>query len=199
MPQARNSCAGAAGVIMTDMRTTGMLLALFLAVVLHAQDLDWVRDWENAQRARPTSIASVARIAPANELGTPLVVHGRVFGQDGKPAVGVVVFAYQTDATGVYNVGNARGWRLRGWARSDAQGRFEFRTIRPGSYPGSRNPSHIHITIDGPRLPRRWAEEVNFRDDPFVSASSKHALPVTTRAGVQHVDYTIRIAAGGTF
>jgi protocatechuate 3,4-dioxygenase beta subunit len=138
------------------MRTTGVLLALFLVTTLHAQDREWIRDWENAQRARPASISSIARIAPASEPGTPLVVHGRVIEKDGKPAVGVVVFAYQTDASGVYNVRNERGWRLSGWAKSDAQGRFEFR-------------QHIHITIDGPR------EEVNFRDDPFVSASSKAA------------------------
>ena len=184
---------------MTGMRTIAVLLAFLVPVPVDAQDLDWVRDWENAQRARPASIASVARIAPASEKGTPMVVHGRAIGKDGKPAPGVIVFAYQTDATGVYNVRNARGWRLRGWAKSDTQGRFEFRTIRPGSYPGSRNPAHIHITIDGPRLPRRWAEEVNFRDDPFVSASSKTALPVTTREGVQHVNYTIRIADRGRF
>ena len=182
------------------MRSTAIAISLFVAVTLCAQDREWLAMWEDAQRARPASIASTSRIAPATEPGTPLVVHGRVVQKDGvTPAAGITVFAYQTDATGVYNARGVRGWRLKGWAKSDAQGRFEFRTIRPGSYPGTRNPAHIHITIDGPRLQRRWTDDVNFRGDPFLRADAKTALPVTTRAGVQHVDYTIRIADSGTF
>jgi protocatechuate 3,4-dioxygenase beta subunit len=185
---------------MKTLRSVACLLALVLVSALCAQDVEWVRDWEDAQRTRPAQIQSISRIAPVKEPGTPLIVHGRVVQRDGvTPAPGVIVFAYQTDATGVYNARGTRGWRLRGWVKSDAQGRFEFRTIRPGSYPGSRNPAHIHITIEGPGLPRRWAEEVNFRDDPFVNANAKTALPVNTQAGVQHVNYTIRIADTGTF
>jgi protocatechuate 3,4-dioxygenase beta subunit len=120
-------------------RTTACLLAFVLTSALHAQDVQRVRDWENANRTRPTAIQSVSRIAPVKEPGTPLVVHGRIFQRDGvTPAPAVIVFAYQTDATGVYNPRGTRGWRLRGWVKSDAQGRFEFRTIRPGSYSGIR-------------------------------------------------------------
>jgi protocatechuate 3,4-dioxygenase beta subunit len=42
----------------------------------------------------------------------------------------VIVFAYQTDHTGVYNRRGADGWRLHGGARTDAEGRFELHTIR---------------------------------------------------------------------
>lgn len=184
--------------------------ALFVAASLCAQDVDWIREWESAQRQRPRVIGSVGRIAPANEPGTPLIVHGRVFQRDGvAPAQNVVVFAYQTDAAGVYNTPGARGWRLRGWARSDANGRFELRTIRPASYPGNGPPAHIHVTIDGPELGRRWTEEIHFADDPLLSQREKResaakgkfggVRPVTTRDGVHHVEFNIRIQERGTF
>ncbi|HYH08904.1 MAG TPA: hypothetical protein VEK11_17760 [Thermoanaerobaculia bacterium] len=174
-------------------------LALFIAMPALAQDREWLALWEEAQRHRPKSIPSVTRIAPANEPGTPLVVRGRIVQSDGtKPAAGVIVFAYQTDAAGVYNHNRARGWRLRGWARTDAQGRFTFHTIRPGSYPGTRIAAHIHLTVEGPGLQRRWTHDVNFRDDPFAPRSP-HTLAVTTSKGVQYVDYLYRIVDDGRF
>ncbi|HYI13576.1 MAG TPA: hypothetical protein VEK57_31330 [Thermoanaerobaculia bacterium] len=186
------------------------VLVLSVAVALDAQDAGWIRDWEEAQRQRPRVVASVARIAPASEPGTPLVVHGRVVQADGKtPVPDLVVFAYQTDNQGVYNTRGESGWRLRGYARTDKEGRFEFHTIRPASYPSSRIPAHIHLTVDGPRLPRRWAPELRFADDPFVSASEKRestalgafgpVRPVTVRERTQHVDFNIRIADDGRF
>ena len=59
----------------------------------------------------------------------------------GKPVPGVDVFAYQTDQHGIYAApGAADPWRLKGWAVTDAQGRFEFRTIRPAAYPSNTVP-----------------------------------------------------------
>lgn len=167
---------------------------LLLATSLAAQDQDWVRDWERAQQRRPGTVGSIGRIAPASEPGTPMIVHGRIE----PPKEGIIVFAYQTDRSGVYNAPGTRGWRLQGWARSDAGGRFEFRTIRPGSYPGTRNPAHIHITIEGPGVPRRWASEIQFADDPLMRGRAG-ALPVAARNGVQHVNYTIRVEERGKF
>src|SRR5262245_66231303 len=90
-----------------------------------AQDLEFLRALERAQRERPAVLAATARIAPVGEPGTPLVIHGRVLRADGRTAApGVVVFAYHTDATGHYDVPSAgpHSWRLRGWARTDAEG-----------------------------------------------------------------------------
>lgn len=185
------------------------LLLLLLASAVHAQDAEWLRTWTEAQRHRPASIASAARIAAPEEPGTPLLIRGRVYQRDGRtPAPNVVVFAYHTDAKGLYN-GSRTGWRLRGWAKSDANGRFEFRTIRPGSYPGTRILAHVHMTVEGPNLPRRWAPELNFLDDPFVTASAKErseaegtfgsVRPVTVRNGVQSVEFNIRVEEEGRF
>src|SRR5262249_15448655 len=103
-----------------------------------AQDLEFIAALERAQRGRPAHLASAARIAPESEPGDRLVVHGRAVAEDGEtPIPGAVVFAYHTDREGHYDRPGAgpHSWRLKGWALTDAAGRFEFRTIRPAPYP----------------------------------------------------------------
>src|SRR5262249_59632880 len=113
-----------------------------------------------ARGGRRRVLASAARIAPPGEPGTPLVIHGRVFRPDGRtPAPDVVVFAYHTDATGHYDVPSAgpHSWRLRGWVATDADGQFEFATIRPAPYPNNRAAAHVHLLLEGPGVPRQDA------------------------------------------
>jgi len=50
----------------------------------------------------PEELSSEARIAPADEPGTPLRIVGRVVDRDGEPAHGTIVYAYHTNAEGVY-------------------------------------------------------------------------------------------------
>ena len=187
-----------------------VILVLSAAASAIAQDPEWVRTWTEAQRDRPRVLSHSGRIAPETERGTRLVVHGHVYHADGHtPLKDAIVFAYQTDAAGRYNDQGQRGWRLRGWAKTGSDGKFAFQTIRPGSYPGTRMPAHIHLTVEGPGIRRRWTEELNFSDDPFVTSDSKRrsaaagrfggVRPVTVRAGVQHVDFSIRISEGGLF
>jgi len=187
----------------------GLLLTLIPLSSL-GQDLEWARMWEEAQRLRPKKLSSMSRIAPAAEPGVALVIRRRVYGNDGRtPAAGVTVFAYQTDAAGVYNRPNVSGCRLRGWAQTDSSGRFEFRTIRPASYPDTRILAHVHFTIDGPSLPRRFVSDLNFADDPLVTQAERlraakegafgSVRPVTLRDGAQHVDFQLRISDRGKF
>jgi protocatechuate 3,4-dioxygenase beta subunit len=171
-----------------------------------AQDLEFIRAWERAQKERPATLSPAARIAPAGEPGIPMVVHGRVFQRDGRtPAPGIIVFAYHTDRTGVYDVpsNGPHSWRLRGWVRTGPDGRFEFTTIRPGAYPGRRDPEPIHLGIPGRGIARYWTNEILFDDDPRVTevlrTESARAgqfgsvRTVTVRDGVQHVDHNIRV------
>ncbi|MBV8519790.1 MAG: hypothetical protein JO197_20535 [Acidobacteria bacterium] len=113
-------------------------------------------------------------LTTATEPGTPLVVHGRVFAPDGKsPAAGVTIYAYQTDARGLYHAPGAKEPRLRATCITDAQGRFELRTIRPGAYPGRDIPAHIHLQAWGGGYPKQWLNEVQFDDDAHVTAAMR--------------------------
>jgi protocatechuate 3,4-dioxygenase beta subunit len=163
--------------------------------------------FDAAQRLKPANVTSTARIAPSSEPGTPFVVRGTLLDPSGKPAPGVDVFAYHTDRTGIYAApGASDPWRLKGWAVTDAQGRFEFRTIRPGSYPRDSVPAHIHLVFTT-RCCGRQASEMVFDDDPFITKEFRErrrdpdifvfGRPVAKGDGSQEVSYTIRLRPKG--
>jgi protocatechuate 3,4-dioxygenase beta subunit len=171
-----------------------------------AQDTEFIRALERAQQSRPAAVSTTARIAPPGEPGVPLVVHGRAFAADRtSPLADAVVFAYHTDREGLYDRKGspAHSWRLRGWAKTDAEGRFEFRTIRPGSYPGTRIAQHIHFTVFTPSGERYHAGELHFEDDGFVSESERSASardgefgavrPIRREGDAAHVDFRIAL------
>jgi protocatechuate 3,4-dioxygenase beta subunit len=169
-----------------------------------AQDLEYIAAVQRAQARRPATLQTTARIAPESEPGTPLVIHGRLHLPDGAPLAGATVFAYHTDRTGIYDQPSAgpHSWRLRGWALTDRDGRFEFRTIRPGAYPSRNQAAHVHFAVFTKDATYSGGGLL-FDDDPLVSDSERSASrakgefgdvrPVRTENGTQHVDLAIRI------
>lgn len=132
-------------------------------------------------------------IPPAGEPGDPLVLEGTVYQADGTtPAPGVVVYAYHTNAGGVYPTrGGESGWArrhgyLRGWVRTDARGRYRFHTIRPGGYPGRPDPAHVHMTVKEPEHPEYWVDEVIFDDDPRVTEAERRQADAQGGFGLVH-------------
>ncbi|HEX6638392.1 MAG TPA: hypothetical protein VF033_12115 [Steroidobacteraceae bacterium] len=117
----------------------------------------------------PRNLASTARIAPANEPGAPLVIEGEVTSPDGKPAAQVIVYAYHTDHSGIYPPARNRHGRLRGWAATDARGRYRFETIRPGAYPGREVAAHVHMHVIEPGVGTYYIDNLEFLDDPLQS------------------------------
>jgi protocatechuate 3,4-dioxygenase beta subunit len=170
-----------------------------------AQDTEFIRALEAAQRLRPAQPATSARIAPTSEPGTPMVIHGRVFKEDGRtPLASAVVFAYHTDRNGLYDgPGTVHSWRLKGWAKTDADGRFEFSTIRPGPYPGERIAAHVHFTVMPAEGGRFHAGELLFQGDPALTASQKNQSagagtfaeirPVRREGPAEHVDISLKV------
>jgi protocatechuate 3,4-dioxygenase, beta subunit len=117
----------------------------------------------------PSELSSHARIAPLGESGEPLVLTGVVTTQSGVPAPDIVVYAYHTDAGGVYPRGTTRHGRLRGWVRTDAAGRYSFDSIRPGAYPNRKIPQHVHLHVIEPGRGTYWIDDVLFDDDPLLT------------------------------
>jgi protocatechuate 3,4-dioxygenase beta subunit len=124
----------------------------------------------------PDKFTSHSRIAPRGEPGEPLTVSGQVFGTDGKPREGVIVYAYQTDDQGIYRKpepprsmeSNHHG-PLRGWVSTDAQGRYTFDTIRPANYPNTTVPAHIHMHVIERGCGTYYVDELVFTDDPKLT------------------------------
>jgi len=117
-------------------------------------------------------------LIPEGEPGTQLVVSGRIFAADGKtPVEGVTLHVYHTDARGLYSEKDGQGGppdpRLKGSMKTGRDGRYQFRTIRPASYPGTRNPQHIHAKVFGAGYAERGIPEYWFDDDPLVTAEMR--------------------------
>ena len=104
----------------------------------------------------------------AGEAGTTTYVSGRVTDPDGRAIAGATLDVWQTDSEGFYDVQRLEqgGMRLRGRFRTDAEGRYQFRTIKPVSYPLPTDgpvgtmldrlgchpyrPAHIHFIVSAP-------------------------------------------------
>lgn len=90
----------------------------------------------------------------ARALGEVIDVAGVVTRADGAPVRGAILEIWQAAASGAYNHPGdpntaPRDTNFQGFARlrTDDQGRYRFRTIKPGPY-GARAP-HIHFDVMG--------------------------------------------------
>ena len=109
---------------------------------------------------------TIARPAKGDQA---LVVSGQVFRPDGvTPAPGVVLYVYHTDSRGLYALLPGATPRLRAWLRTDGEGRYEYRTIRPAPYPLGRDAAHVHTQLWGDGVPPQWGTTLLFADDELV-------------------------------
>jgi protocatechuate 3,4-dioxygenase beta subunit len=137
----------------------------------------------------PATALSRGTLVPKGEPGQPLHVSGVVVGPDGSPVAGASLYVYQTDHEGYYGVKPAsdnRNPRLKLFLRSDAQGRWAFETVKPGSYPNSRVPPHIHFEVAA-RGRGSQIFEIVFEGDPFVTAEMRTNPAFSVRPIVEGV------------
>lgn len=146
-------------------------------------DLYQCEGCEGALERPPASLAAASRIGPAEEYGTPLTVTGTVFQVGGTaPAPGVVLYAYQTNAAGLYANGSPeteasrRHGRLRGWVRTGADGRYRFDTIKPAPYPNDTIPAHLHFTVLEPGRRPYWIDDIVFDGEFGVTPAYRRAM-----------------------
>lgn len=174
---------------MRMMRTIGIVGGLALGLAVGAAALTGVA--QTGDRPRPWSIV----IPQENEPGVALTVEGRVLLATGAPARSVDVYVYQTDARGYYSPEgrDERNPRLRGYLRTDDQGRYALRTIRPGQYPNSGPPAHLHYEVSAASGVQRF--ELVFEGDSRMTdairrqaaAKGEYAIctPVVAADGAQ--------------
>ena len=141
----------------------------------------------------PSSLTSIMAITQRDEPGDKLIISGTIFKSDGKtPYPNVILYAYHTDSKGYYSKnGTETGvqkWhgRLHGWCRTDNNGYYEIRTIRPARYPDNSMPAHIHAAIQKDNGQLLWITDYVFKDDSLVD--EKYLSLLTNVGGTGVVD-----------
>ena len=109
-----------------------------------------------------------------------ILMHGRVLDQNARPVPDALIEIWQANAGGRYRHVNdaylaALDPNFGGCGRvmSDTEGRYAFRTIRPGPYPWRNNgsdwrPAHIHLSIFGDAFAQRLVTQLYFEGDPLI-------------------------------
>ena len=114
-------------------------------------------------------------------LGERIIVSGRVLDDGGRPVPHTLVEVWQANAAGRYfHLRDSHPAPLdpnftgAGRALTDAEGRYEFVTIKPGAYPWKNHdnawrPAHIHFSLFGPAFVTRLITQMYFPGDPLFA------------------------------
>lgn len=140
----------------------------------------------------PENIGSVDSSAGWKQNGQKLLITGTIYKQDGKtPAPGVILYYYHTDIKGVYadkaglDRRVVRHGYIRGWVKSDANGKYAIYTVRPAPYPGRNFEAHIHPSIKEPGIDKEYyIDEFVFDDDTLLTGEKRKKLPNRGGSGI---------------
>jgi protocatechuate 3,4-dioxygenase beta subunit len=145
----------------------------------------------------PRAGAAVCELA-CGEMNAGLHICGRVLNLAGEPVGGAWIEIWQADAAGHYRHPTAPETTpldplFRGFAamRTDAAGRYEFRTVRPGPYGEGmlRRAPHVHFQVTGTheRLVTQMffaGESLNDVDRWYRAVQRRESLLATPLAGI---------------
>lgn len=137
------------------------------------------------------TLSSVDTLPDFYDRGSKLKLTGIIYQPDGKtPAKDVILYIYHTNQQGIYPTkGDETGWArrhgyIRGWVKTDQDGKYEFYTLKPGAYPGGGNPAHIHATILEPDGKYYYIHDYHFAGDPYLKEQMKPKSPRGGTSGV---------------
>ena len=112
-------------------------------------------------------------------LGERIIVKGRVLDEAGRPVPNTLIEIWQCNAAGRYiHVVDQHPAPLdpnftgAGRVVTDADGSYQFVTIKPGAYPWGNHPNawrpaHIHFSLFGPSFLTRLVTQMYFPGDPL--------------------------------
>jgi protocatechuate 3,4-dioxygenase alpha subunit len=130
-------------------------------------------------------------LAPSGVAGERISIEGRVIDGDGKPVNDALVEIWQANANGKYAHPLDRqakplekGFRGFGRSATDDQGRFRFRTIKPGRVPGPDGrlqAPHIAVNVFMRGQLKQLVTRVYFPDESANAEDAVLALVPTDR------------------
>lgn len=140
--------------------------------------------------------ASEAQLSNTDTL--PLFAHqekdrilltGTIHNFYGTPAKDVILYVFHTDSNGVYlkrdgaTGAEALNGYIRGWIKTEADGRYFIYTNLPGSYPDEKTRAHVHCIIKEPNVNVYSLMDFIFPNDPYQS-ESEVGVPHTKNGGL---------------
>lgn len=143
----------------------------------------------------PTNINDVDTSAGWTEQGQKLLLTGIVYKIDGKtPVPNVIIYYWQTDNNGYYSPKKGmdekakRHGHIRGWVKTDENGKYAIYTIKPAPYPNENIPAHIHTSIKEPNIDNEYyIDAFVFDDDTFLTSEKRKALENRGGSGILRV------------
>ncbi len=146
----------------------------------------------------PKQVSPIDTSAAWSQDGQKILLTGTVYLVDGKtPAPGVLLYYYQTNTGGRYlhkpevqrsmppnELGQTHGY-IRGWVKTGKDGKYFIYTVRPGSYPTSEEPAHVHVTVKEPNeLNEYYIDDFLFEDDTFLTPAKRNRLQQRAGSGI---------------
>ncbi|HXG00759.1 MAG TPA: intradiol ring-cleavage dioxygenase [Bacteroidota bacterium] len=147
-------------------------------------------DCELMYAGMPEDLRWETTLADVSEPGERLEISGTIFRSDGTtPARDVILYVYHTDARGYYSpsadqTDGRRHGHLRGWMKTNEEGRYKFRTVKPAAYPTRTEAAHIHPIVKEPDKNEYYIDDFLFDDDPLLSPSKRRRLENRGGSGV---------------
>lgn len=142
---------------------------------------------------------SASDTSPAyNKSGRKILLTGTVYEIDGTtPASDVILYYYQTDVNGVYatdeseernmpknKAGQTHGY-IRGWLKTDKEGKYSIYTVKPGSYPSRDEAAHVHVTVKEKSTKEPYyIDDFVFDDDPLLTTAKRTRMENRGGSGV---------------
>ena len=149
-------------------------------------------------------LSAIDTLPDFNSKGTKLKITGTIYQSDEKtPAKDVILYIYHTNQKGIYPTkGDEKEWArrhgyLRGWIKTNEDGKYTFYTLKPGIYPSRNVPSHVHATILEPDGKYYWLEEYLFDEDLLISEDDKNKKsPRGGSSGILTLTYEKNLLVG---
>ncbi|WP_349364120.1 MAG: intradiol ring-cleavage dioxygenase [Roseitalea porphyridii] len=150
-----------------------------------------------------------------DQKGEPMLVRGRILDTDGKPIAGAKIDVWQANDEGFYDVqqkGIQPDFNLRGVFRSNEEGEYWFRGVKPRFYPipddgpvgkllaslgrHPYRPAHLHyiIAADGYET---LTTHIFDPDDPYIASDAVFGVKQSLMAEFKPVDDPARIDKAG--
>ena len=128
--------------------------------------------------------------------GERIIIRGRITDEDGRAVPNTMIEIWQANAAGRYrhpldqhDAPLDPHFRREGRVFTDAEGWYQFTTVKPGAYPWRNHanawrPNHIHFSYFGPGFATRLITQMYFQGDPLLELDPIfHSVPDAAARG----------------